>query len=205
MLLNQLSPALKHTVVGLLESFDELSEARKETLRAFEKLLGDASDSETNLLFVCTHNSRRSHVTMIWAQLAAYMYGYSKVRSFSGGTEVTAFNTRAISALQRAGFDVVVPFGTNPTVRVGFGKQFPDVTCFSKRYDDAANPQKDYIAVMTCADADQNCPHLPAARHRFALRYTDPGYADGTAQEAAAYDTLVEEVGRELLYVFGCC
>ena len=56
---------------------------------------------------------------------------------------------------------------------------------------------------MTCADADQNCPHLPSATNRFALRYTDPGYADGTAQEDAAYDMLVEEVGREMLYVFG--
>lgn len=34
------------------------------------------------------------------------------------------------------------------------------------------------------------------------MRYLDPAYADGRAEEVAAYDELVRTAGRELLYCF---
>jgi len=197
-----LSPELRSTVKRFAESSNQIPEERREALDAFAKLISKSSDAPMNLIFVCTHNSRRSHVTMIWAQLAARLNGRSDVFTFSGGTEVTAFNARGIDALRRVGFDMDVPPGENPKVEVGFGERSEKLICFSKRYDESPNPESDFIAVMTCAHADEHCPYLPGAKHRFPLRYIDPGHADGSPEEVTAYDSLVEQVGREMLYVF---
>ena len=42
----------------------------------------------------------------IWARVAAYRAGFTEVETYSGGTEITAFNPRAVAALRRAGFRV---------------------------------------------------------------------------------------------------
>ncbi|MFC3415362.1 low molecular weight phosphatase family protein [Algoriphagus hitonicola] len=59
-----------------------------------------------NLNFICTHNSRRSQFSQIWAQTAADYYGIP-ANCYSGGVEVTAFNERAVDSIMRAGFDVI--------------------------------------------------------------------------------------------------
>ena len=56
------------------------------------------------LTFICTHNSRRSHLSQIWAALAADFYGIAGVETYSGGTEATAFAKAALAALRRVGF-----------------------------------------------------------------------------------------------------
>ncbi len=198
----QLFPKLQATVTRLKAKAYEIPEERRKTLDAFVKLISASSGNPLSLIFVCTHNSRRSHVTMIWAQLAAHLSGRDDVLTFSGGTETTAFNMRAIDALRRVGFEVDVPQGENPKVEIRFSEASEKLICFSKRYDEAPNPESDFIAVMTCAHADEHCPYLPGATHRFPLRYVDPGHADGSPEEAAAYDLLVEQIGREMLYVF---
>lgn len=207
-----LRPRLRDTVERLLVSAPAVTPEREAMVRGFAEALTDEG-SNARLVFVCTHNSRRSHVAMVWAGLAAYLYGWDGVRVYSGGTEVTAFNTRAVAALRRVGFACERGGGQNAvvTVRTGDGADRrvcqghatpPTVYCSSKRYDDATNPQTDFVAVMTCADADANCPYIPGAR-RVPLRYEDPGRADGTAGEAAAYAGLVDVAGRELLWGFG--
>ena len=44
------------------------------------------------LMFVCTHNSRRSHISQQRAQASAAYLNVDNVQTFSGGTEATAFN-----------------------------------------------------------------------------------------------------------------
>ena len=216
-----LHPDLRRTVVDWLAITTPLPPERQSVVDTLAAAIADDGPG-SRLVFVCTHNSRRSHVTMLWAAVGAYLFGFDSVRTYSGGTEVTAFNLRAIEALRRVGFTCELAAGANPAVRVGFGDSLStlpqnpppavslditaapaalQVTCFSKRYDHPANPQTDFTAVMTCAEADADCPYLPGAR-RIALRYDDPGRADGSAHEAAAYDTLVMTAGRELLYAF---
>ena len=43
-------------------------------------------EKEINLNFICTHNSRRSHFSQIWAQVLADYFNIKKFKSFSGGT-----------------------------------------------------------------------------------------------------------------------
>lgn len=153
-------------------------------------------------LFVCTHNSRRSQFAQIWFQTAMNYYGIPNVEGFSGGTEVTAFNRRAVDALERAGFEYKMSDDAeNPTYAFLMGKRYPAIQMFSKKYNSARNPSSDFFAVMVCSDADQSCPVVLGADKRFSLPYTDPRYSDNTVSEVSKYDEICQQIACEMFYV----
>lgn len=165
---------------------------------------GRAKEGVVPMIFVCTHNSRRSHLAQIWAQVAAARFGLDRVETYSGGTEATAFHPNAVAALQRAGFEIEVATpGDNPLYTVRGHTKIGSIRCFSKVLSDATNPDSDFIAVMTCADADRACPIVPGAALRVPLRYEDPKAFDGTPREAEGYDDSCAQIAREMLYLFG--
>ncbi|HRF78468.1 MAG TPA: protein-tyrosine-phosphatase [Flavobacteriales bacterium] len=176
---------------------------RKESLDLIAAFVKErkAAGANADLTFICTHNSRRSHLSQLWAATAAWRFGQDHVRTYSGGTEATAFNTRAVAAVERAGFLVVKPEGKNPVYEVSFTSDSNAESCWSKKYDDAANPKKDFCAVMTCSEADKNCPIVFGALDRISLPYNDPKEADGTPEEAARYDERCLQIAAELWYV----
>jgi protein-tyrosine-phosphatase len=154
------------------------------------------------LTFVCTHNSRRSHFSQLWAQVAAYYYRIPTVKTYSGGTEATAFNARAVKAIKDAGFAVKkTGQESNPVYLVTYAQDQPPVKAFSKVYDQAGNPTRDFAAVMTCTHADENCPFIPGAT-RISLPYEDPTAFDDTPQEEEKYAERCRQIARELLYAF---
>jgi arsenate reductase len=198
-------PSLNKTIESLENEFNFISSERKLLLTDLTNFIGDKSKSgqPVYLNFICTHNSRRSHLAQLWAQAAANYYGVKNVMCFSGGTEATAFNPRAVKAMKDAGFEiVVVKDGTNPIYDVKFADDAAVVKAFSKKYDDDANPKKDFAAIMTCSHADENCPLVLGAVKSIALTYDDPKEFDGTNQEAEKYAQRVREIGREIFYAF---
>lgn len=200
-----LLPALQATVEQLTSEFNEIPLERKEILKSLTQFVQTKVDSKlpVYLNFICTHNSRRSHLSQIWAQAAAYYYSIPQVFCFSGGTEATAFNPRAVKAMQQAGFSIVVSEdGTNPVYDVKYTAEVPVIKAFSKKYDDPFNHNKDFAAVMTCSHADENCPVVLGAVTRIPLRYEDPKNFDDTPQEAAKYSERVHQIGREILCAF---
>lgn len=183
-------------------SGDDAHRERLGTLaRAVQTRLTEAGGVE--LLFVCTHNSRRSHMAQLLGLAAAARIGLGGVRTYSGGTESTAFNPRAIAALERVGFNVA-PSGEdkNPHYKVRFSPSVEPVDAFSKRFMDPPNPSAGFVAVMTCSQADAACPYVQGAVVRLSVPYDDPKVADGTPGEAAKYDERVEQIGRDLAWVF---
>ena len=154
------------------------------------------------LTFICTHNSRRSQMAQLWASAAAAQFGIDGVRAYSGGTEVTAFNPRAVAAMGRAGFVIDDPGGENPHYRVTHAAESPTMECFSKTYDDPVNPSTGFAAVMTCSDADASCPVVPGAELRARVQYDDPKSADGSPEEASTYDARCLQIATEMLYLF---
>jgi arsenate reductase len=182
----------------------EIPDSRRLELDHLAAAVGEriGATGGADLVFVCTHNSRRSQLAQIWAQVAAAWHGVAGVRSFSGGTEATAFDQRARAAVARAGAVVeVAPDGTNPMVTVSGWPGAP-LHCWSKRFQDDANPGSGHLAVMTCGSADEACPVVPGAAARIALRYVDPKVADGTPEESQTYDARSREIARDLLYAF---
>ncbi|MEO0482971.1 MAG: protein-tyrosine-phosphatase [Planctomycetota bacterium] len=205
------TPPLSAELTAYLDAreaeFDRITEARKAELAQLGAHIAEAlaADGSAKLTFICTHNSRRSHMSQLWAAAAATRVGLAGVETFSGGTEETAFNPRAVAALSRAGFDIRAEDGAmaNPHYRVHMlaaGQAETPMTCFSKIYDKAPNPSEDFGAVMVCNSANEACPIVYGADFRLPITYVDPKAHDGTTKEAWAYDERCAQIARELLY-----
>jgi len=180
-----------------------LTEDRKGILQELIQYIQSKKESgaPVQLNFICTHNSRRSQFSQIWAQTIADMMGVA-VFSYSGGVEVTAFNDRGIASMERAGFNVSQEGQDNPRVALKYADDADPIIAFSKIYDDPANPEKGFAAVMTCSHADENCPYISGADARIPVRYEDPKAFDGTGQEADKYDERSLQIASEMIYVF---
>jgi protein-tyrosine phosphatase/arsenate reductase len=189
---------------NLIPRFAEISEERKQLLQKISNYIQTKKDNQQpiNLVYVCTHNSRRSHFGQVWAAVAANYFGVKNVFTFSGGTESTAFNPNAIYALRKIGFDIM---DDGQTINPSYNVKFADddfTTCFSKVYNHPQNPQQHFAAIMTCSDAEQNCPYIPGVELRIGTTYNDPKAFDNTPQQDAAYTERATQIALECLYVF---
>lgn len=200
-----LNDALVTYVNALKPDFSKIPADRKAQLDRITTFIQQQVNAgePIQLTYICTHNSRRSHFGQIWAAAAAVYYGIPNVKTFSGGTEVSAFNERAVAACSRAGFIIKkVSEGANPVYDVIVASDKEPIRAFSKKYDDTANPQRDFCAVMTCSQADAACPMVRGAAARVATPYDDPKAFDGKAEETAKYDERCKQIATETLYVF---
>lgn len=187
------------------KEYDHIPEARKQILRQLAAFVERKNQAglKVELNFICTHNSRRSHISQIWAQAAAAYYGIENIHCYSGGTEATAFNPRAVKAMNDVGFNIIKTDDTeNPRYEVRFSETQSPLIAFSKVYSDALNPAGGYAAVMTCSHADENCPLVVGAEARISLPFNDPKEFDGTPMEPEKYHERVLEIGKEISYAF---
>jgi arsenate reductase (thioredoxin) len=197
---------LKTTSESLIRDSENISEERKNLLAELALYIkGNLNSGKgVHLVFICTHNSRRSHLAQIWAQTAAHYFCVKNIHTYSGGTQTTAFNSAVVNAPKNVGFKIkVVKEARNPKYQVRFSKKADPLICFSKHYNHKKNPNEGFVAVMTCSDADEACPVVEGARYRTTLKYDDPKKYDGTEGEAAAYAERTMQIGREMFYVFG--
>lgn len=201
----ELYQSLNTYVQELEREFNLIPEKRKQLLSKLADYTREkkAQDKPAQFNFICTHNSRRSHLSQLWAQAAAAYYEVKDVACYSGGTEATAFNPRAVKAMEEAGFRIdTIQQGDNPLYEVKYAEGAAPVKAWSKKFDDPANPASGLCAVMTCSDADQNCPFVPGVELRLPVTYDDPKAFDDTPQETEKYSERVRQIGREILYAF---
>ena len=202
---HMLNPALSEYIEDFIGELDLIDQTRKEALESIGDYILEAYQKRgsASMVMVCTHNSRRSHLSQVWLQTAAYYYGISGFKTFSGGTEATAANIRAMDALSRAGFNVEKAAQAEPNqrYRVTPGPGYPEELLFSKVFNDPINPAQAFGTVMVCTDADEACPNVPGADARFSLPFRDPKYADNTPEELEAYDHATSVIGREMFYI----
>ncbi len=159
------------------------------------------SGEVVNLNFICTHNSRRSQLAQVWAHTMAVLFGV-EAACFSGGVEITAFNSSAVEALESAGFKFEKVGKENPAYAMSLGISNVSLVCFSKLFDADSNPKTNFAAIMVCSDADANCPLVPGCEQRISLTYEDPKKFDGTDQEKEMYQNRSLEIAREMKYIF---
>lgn len=201
-----LFPTLTTYITACLADFSHIPDERKAILAQIAAFVQTRVQANLpiSLIYICTHNSRRSHYGQIWGATAAAYYGIPNVQTYSGGTEATAFNERAVAACQRAGFVITntTPDAENPIYAVQFAENIPPITAFSKKYDDAANPQADFCAIMTCNSADAACPTVFGATARVSTTYEDPKAFDGQPEETHMYDARCRQIATENLYIF---
>jgi arsenate reductase len=183
-----------------------ISANRKIQLQELAKLINEFDDRGEDVLvnFVCTHNSRRSQIAEVWMRTALKYYGKTNIVSCSSGTEATAFNPNAIAALVKAGFQAtIMEDGSNPRYLLSYGIDDETIPMmFSTTIADFQKEGKNFLAVMVCSDADENCPFVPGMK-RFSLNYEDPKVADDRSDQAAVYYNKVMEIGNEMFYLAG--
>lgn len=182
-----------------------VAEERKVVLQPLVEYIREKfnSNDEIRLNFICTHNSRRSHLSQIWAQTMAFQFGIKNVFCYSGGTEATAMFPKVGETLVNQGFQIQkVSEEQNPVYAVKFDVNQHPIICFSKTYFDDFNPKANFGAIMTCSNADEGCPMVFGAEARFPIKYDDPKAFDGTEVMNEKYAERSLQIASEMYFVF---
>ena len=184
--------------------FRDIPEERQSILADCATSITDQliKNSSTSVVVICTHNSRRSQLGELMIACAAKVYGIDSLKSYSGGSEATAFNHRMVNALITEGISFkLLEAGENPRYVTSIAGEPFENEFFSKKYDHDFNPKQNFIAVLVCDSADEACPHIIGASARYFIPYVDPKVSDDSPKEAEVYGAKVIEIGREMFYM----
>ncbi|MBT8306326.1 MAG: protein-tyrosine-phosphatase [Maribacter sp.] len=182
-----------------------ISEERKAILQPLTAFIQSkvSKDQEIRINFICTHNSRRSHLSQVWAQTMAYYFNIKNVFCYSGGTEATALYPMVADTLRNSGFEVnTISEGNNPIYSIKYADNAHPIIGFSKRLDDDFNPKSKFAAILTCDSANEACPFVPGAEKRIPITFEDPKAFDNTLQQAEKYHERSLQIATELFFVF---
>ena len=182
-----------------------ISQERKKVLQSLIDFVQERKSQNKPILlnFICTHNSRRSHLAQVWAQTLATYYNVNNVACYSGGTEATAVFPMVLQVLKKTGFEMaILSAGENPVCGIKYAKNADPIIGFSKKYDDIFNPQSEFAAIMTCSQADDGCPFVAGADERIVITYQDPKISDGTPEQEKIYSARSMQIATEMKYVF---
>jgi arsenate reductase len=186
-------------------NYSGISAERKETLQPLVDFIQSKvnNQQEIRLNLICTHNSRRSHLSQTWAQTAAAFFNIKNVFCYSGGTEATAMFPTVAKTLENQGFKIkTISEGSNPIYTIKYSENEHPIIGFSKTYDDDFNPQSQFAAIMTCSQADGGCPFIAGAEKRIPITFEDPKAFDNTPQQAEKYEERSLQIATEMFYVF---
>ena len=200
---NTLFPGVKEIIQSL--DTTAITDERKATLDVFVRHIQNKLKDQNlvRLNFICTHNSRRSHLSQVWAQTLAHYYGIANILCYSGGTEETALFPRVSETLTDLGFQIqTLSEGKNPVYSIKYAENAYPVIGFSKTFDHPFNPKSGFAAVMTCSHADENCPFIPGADVRIPLTFEDPKAFDNSPLQAEKYMERSLQIATELKYIF---
>jgi len=181
-------------------AFYEIPEERQAILADCAASIADqlVLNENTSVVVICTHNSRRSQLGELMLACAARVYGIDSLRSYSGGSEATAFNHRMVNALIREGIQFQLKeAGENPRYVTSISNELMENEFFSKKYDHAYNPKNNFIAILVC----DSCPIISGASARYFIPYVDPKLSDDSQNEAEVYGAKVREIGKEMFYM----
>lgn len=200
---NSLFIPIESTLKSL--NVNTISSERKQTLQPLIDYIQSkvSNHQEIRLNLICTHNSRRSHLSQVWAQTVAAYYGIPNVFCYSGGTEATAMFPMAAKTLEKAGFKIqTIAEGANPIYAIKYTENAHPIIGFSKTYDDDFNPHSEFAAILTCSQADGGCPFIAGAELRIPITFEDPKAFDNTPQQAEKYEERSLQIATEMSYVF---
>lgn len=192
------------TVFSSLD-FSTISSERKQVLQPLIDYIKEKTSKkeDINLNFICTHNSRRSHLSQAWSQAAAAYYQVEKVTCYSGGTEATALYPMVAKVLDETGFQVFrLSEGSNPVYAIKYSENSNPIIGFSKRYEHDYNPVNGFAAIMTCSQADGGCPFIAGAEKRVPVTFEDPKAFDNTPLQKEKYQERSMQIATEMAYVF---
>ena len=81
---------MKKSIKEYIESLNTttISDARKRVIQPLIDYIieGKKKEEKVKLNFICTHNSRRSHLSQVWAKTMSDYFGVKGIKCYSGGT-----------------------------------------------------------------------------------------------------------------------
>lgn len=182
-----------------------ISTERKAILQPLTEFIQSkvSNQQDVRINFICTHNSRRSHLSQVWAQTLAFHFNIKNVFCYSGGTESTALFPMVAETLRNSGFQIkTISKSENPVYSIKYTYNQHPIIGFSKRLDDDFNPKSEFVAIMTCDSANEACPFVSGAEKRIPITFEDPKAFDNTPQQAEKYNERSLQIATELFYVF---
>ena len=191
--------------INNVTTFQNISEERKNILRPLIDFVQQKvnNSQEISINFICTHNSRRSHLSQVWAQVAAAYYTIPNVHCYSGGTEETALFPKVAETLTHQGLSIFKIADTdNPVYAIKYSDNSLPIVGFSKKYDSPFNPVSAFVAIMTCSQADGGCPFIAGAEKRIPITFEDPKISDNTQEQSKVYADRSLQIATEMFYVF---
>ena len=143
------------------------------------------------IVFICTHNSRRSQFCEAWSKVLANRYGLN-ISFSSAGTTKTSVYKEVINSLKRAGVDINEKGILNIEGKTSI--------LYSKTLDDIK--ENKFISITNCTDAEKNCPLDPRSHLNLNIFYDDPKKFDGMENEKKEYDKTSVSIAAEINVIF---
>ncbi len=155
-------------------------------VRGIDKFIGECN----TVVFLCTHNSRRSQYCEIWGNYFSSVYKKS-ITFLSAGAVKTKVHKQIYKSLERVGVKV----DRNSSINIENITIIP----FSKTLSDIN--KKQFISIMTCSNYEKTCPFDPRSLINLQLFYKDPKRYDNSNREAEEYDKTSFMIACEINYI----
>jgi len=192
---------LKKNIKNIIINSENILDNRKKTLLNISNYIKEKvlKKNVVNLVFICTHNSRRSQLAQVWSYVAINYYKLENIKVFSGGTEVDVFNFNVINSLKKSGL-IIETIKKNKFL-IKISEQNKGLKYYSKKYDSKDNPKSDFLAIMTCSNADEKCSIIRGSEKKTFLPYKDPKTSDGSGNEKKIYDQTCFYIAQEMFLI----
>ena len=142
------------------------------------------------VVFLCTHNSRRSQYCEVWSKYFSSTYK-NKINFFSAGTLKMKVPKQVYKSFERVGVKV----DENSSINI----ETMTISPFSKTLTEVK--EKEFISIMTCAESEKSCPVDARSLINLKLFYDDPRRYDNTQEEAEEYDKTSFMIASEINYI----
>lgn len=142
------------------------------------------------VVFLCTHNSRRSQYCEIWAKYFSSVYK-NKIKFLSAGAVKTKVHKQIYKSFERVGVKV----DENSSINI----ETMTISPFSKTLTEVK--EKEFMSIMTCAESEKSCPVDARSLINLKLFYDDPKRYDNTPEEAEEYDKTSFMIASQINYI----
>ena len=126
-----------------------------------------------DIVFVCTHNSRRSIYCEVWGKIIANKYS-KNINFYSAGTKKTSVYGEVIKSFSRLGIK-------------------------SKTLEEIQLDK--FICIFTCSKAERSCPIDTRSIVNIPLLFDDPKKFDGLKNERIEYQKTCSQIAEKINFI----
>ena len=142
-----------------------------------------------DIVFICTHNSRRSIFCEVWANILANKY-LKNINFYSAGTERTSIHNEVIKSFSRLGIKT-----KENTIQIG------ETSIILKSKILKELKLDSFISIFTCGEAEESCPIDRRSQINIPLLFDDPKRYDGLKNERIEYDKTCSLIAKKLNFI----